>query len=161
MYDNQEVFMILVYRENKYDPSMITKNRTSFFAITLRFHFLSIMWYPGIISDPEKSLYCSCNAKLGYKLKIISPSISLKDFNCSQTKFVAIVLFLFVFLMQFYAWPFFRLTHLTFRLRKRDKQIAPSGEGSFSKYRSPRLKCKSANTFLWISYFETIKPKGY
>ena len=32
--------------------------------------------------------------------------------NCSQTKFLAIVLFLLVFFfLQFFAWPMFRLTH--------------------------------------------------
>ena len=47
--------------------------------------------------------------------------------NCSQTNFVAIILVLSVFFMRFFAWPIFRLTLLTFRPQKRDKQVAPSG----------------------------------
>ena len=43
------------------------------------------------------------------------------------TKFVAIIWDLLVFIMQFFAWPIFRLTHLTFRPQKRDKQVVPSG----------------------------------
>ena len=35
-------------------------------------------------------------------------------FNCSQTKFVSIMLVLSVFFMRFFAWPIFCLTHLTF-----------------------------------------------
>ena len=48
-------------------------------------------------------------------------------FNCSQTKFVAIILVLVVSFMRFFAWPIFGLTHLTFRPQKRDKLVAPSG----------------------------------
>ena len=47
-------------------------------------------------------------------------------FNCSQTKFLAIILVLSVFFMRFFAWPIFRLTLLTFRPQKRDKQVAPN-----------------------------------
>ena len=32
-----------------------------------------------------------------------------------------------LFFMRFFAWPIFRLTLLTFRPQKRDKQVAPSG----------------------------------
>ena len=51
----------------------------------------------------------------------------MKIINCSQTKFVAILLVLLVF---FYA--IFRLTDFSsdafdFRPQKRDKQVAPSG----------------------------------
>ena len=48
-------------------------------------------------------------------------------FNCSQRKFVAIISVLVVSFMRFFAWPFFGLTHLTFRPQKRDKLVAPSG----------------------------------
>ena len=44
-----------------------------------------------------------------------------------QMKFLAILLVLSVFFMRFFAWPIFRLTLLTFRPQKRDKQVAPSG----------------------------------
>ena len=63
--------------------------------------------------------------------KSFSEFIAISDYlcliNCSQTKFVAIILVLSVF---FYA--IFRLTNfssdaLTFRPQKRDKQVAPSG----------------------------------
>ena len=42
--------------------------------------------------------------------------------NCSQTKFVEIIAVLSVFCMRFFAWPIFRLNHLTFRPQKRYKQ---------------------------------------
>ena len=53
-------------------------------------------------------------------------AISLLFFICSQKNFVAIILVLSVFFMQFFARPNFRLTHLTFRPQERDKQVAPS-----------------------------------
>ena len=40
---------------------------------------------------------------------------------------LAIILVLSVFFMRFLASPIFRLTLLTFRPQKRDKQVAPSG----------------------------------
>ena len=43
-------------------------------------------------------------------------------FNCSQTKFVAIILVLLVF-MQFVAWKIFHLTLLTIRPQRRYKQV--------------------------------------
>ena len=48
-------------------------------------------------------------------------------FNCFQRKFVTVILVLSVFFLRFFAWPIFRLTPLTFRTQKRDKQVAPSG----------------------------------
>ena len=39
------------------------------------------------------------------------------NFICSQMKFVAIILILLVFFMQFFAWPVFCLAHLTFILK--------------------------------------------
>ena len=47
--------------------------------------------------------------------------------NWSQMKFVAIIVVLFFVFMRFLAWPIFRLTHLTFRPQKLDKQLAPGG----------------------------------
>ena len=48
-------------------------------------------------------------------------------FNCSQIKFVAIILVLSVFLMPNFARPIFRLTSLTFRPQKQVKQVALFG----------------------------------
>ena len=48
-------------------------------------------------------------------------------FNCSQTKFLAIIWVLSVFFYAIFGLPIFRLKHLTFRPQKRDKQVAPSG----------------------------------
>ena len=47
-------------------------------------------------------------------------------FNCSQTKFVAIILVLSVFFYAIFRLTNFRLIFLTFRPQKRDKQVAPS-----------------------------------
>ena len=52
---------------------------------------------------------------------------AVSRFNCSQTKFVAIILVLLDFFMQFFAWTIFRLKFLTFCPQKLDKQVAPSG----------------------------------
>ena len=47
--------------------------------------------------------------------------------NCSQTKFVAIILVLSVSFMRFFARPIFRLRLLTFRPQQRSIKVAPSG----------------------------------
>ena len=52
-------------------------------------------------------------------------------FNYSQTKFVAAMLVLLVFLTQFVVWLIFRVTHLTFRPQNRDRHVATSGHYSF------------------------------
>ena len=46
--------------------------------------------------------------------------------NYSQTKFVAIILVLWSFLMQIFALPIFRLTLIIFRPQNWDKQVKPS-----------------------------------
>ena len=48
-------------------------------------------------------------------------------FNCSQIKFVAIILVLSVFLMPNFARQIFHLTSLTFGPQKQDKQVALIG----------------------------------
>ena len=58
----------------------------------------------------------NCRRQLLKRLLFIGPPV----FNCSQTKFVAVILVLSVFFMRFFAWPIFRLTILTFSPQKRD-----------------------------------------
>ena len=60
-------------------------------------------------------------------LGILITSAYLMIIICSRMQFVAIILVLSVFFMQFFAWPIFRLTHLTFRPQKGAKQVVPSG----------------------------------
>ena len=79
------------------------------------------------------SICCRTHAKIFFKeILLYISQICLEDFlhsvfNCSQTKFVAIILVLSFFFMQISAGPNLRLTHLTFCPQKRFKQVAPSG----------------------------------
>ena len=47
--------------------------------------------------------------------------------NCSQTKFIAIIIVLSVFFYAIFRLTDFSSDALTFRPQKRDKQVAPSG----------------------------------
>ena len=119
--------MILVYQENIYDPSMITKNHTSFFSIII--HFFRESYIENHTPFFSRTIH--------------------HFFHCSQTKFVAIVLVLFVFLMQFIAWPFSRLTHLTFRLRKRYTDSAQRALSSLTAFRLYSLQVWDSEKLVW------------
>ena len=49
--------------------------------------------------------------------------------------------------MRFFAWPFFRLTHLTFRPQKRDKQVARIGH-SLKAFQLTSLQLRDSQTVL-------------
>ena len=80
-------------------------------------------------------------------------------FNCSQTQFVAIILVLWSSLWVFFARPIFRLTHLTFRPHKRDKQVA-LGDHSISGLLAPLELLVSKYPIHENCFEETILVSG-
>ena len=89
----------------------------------------------GSVVTYRQKLICQIPNLRQLDMKRISVSdinINVRFINCSQTKFVAIILVLSVFFfMRFFAWQIFRLTLLTFRPQKRD-EARPKNWESFS-----------------------------
>ena len=91
------------------------------------------------VQQPRQSIY-PLWAYVVSSLRVQDSKVLVVTVNCSQTKFVAIVLVLSVFYAIF-RLPIFRLTLLTFRPQKLDKQVA-----ALSALRAFQL-CFSSNCF--------------
>ena len=70
---------------------------------------------------------CSGNLRGCWFLVFVLLRLTFRLINCSQTKFLAIMLVLLIFFMRFFAWPIFHLTHLTFRHQDEIIRWRPAG----------------------------------
>ena len=118
----------LFLRNVSEEPFLIlTKNASPLFDTSfLKIESISASISPVSVKFTWKQCFEKCKSLCSVFVIFSRIFCRITIFNCSQTKFVAIILVLSAFFMRFFVWPIFRLTLLTCCPQRRDKQVAHS-----------------------------------